>query len=295
MKILLPTDGSEYSEAAARFLLRLNLSSDDSISLLHVISEEPFQDSEDYYARRIKEVKFSIAPKILDNIKHILQSVPAKINAAILTGNPDTRIVDAAIDENVDLIVMGPKRVKGIQSHIVGSVTKAVSINSPKPVLVIKPSQEDISGAVKILLPTDGSEHARRAVEILLTIPFPETTEVTILHVITPAFYDIPEQYMLKMDAQMKADLEKLMNKEFRGSDDVIAQTAHYLRTRFPHVDSLTKIGDPSDEILQTAYEVKPDIIALGSKGMEGFRGVIGSISRYILSVASCSVLIGKS
>lgn len=295
MKILLPTDGSEYSEAAAKFLLRLNLSSHDEISILHVISDEPFQDREDYYYRKIREIKQFVAPKILDNTMNILKSVPAKIDTAIITGYPDTCIVDTAVTRNADLIVMGPKRVKGIQSRIVGSITKSVSINSPKPILVIKPLQEDIPDKLKILFPTDGSDYARKVGKILMLIPFHDTTEITILHVITPAFYDIPEQYMTKMDTGMKEDLKSLMDKEFRESDEVIAQTANYLHKRFPHCNSLTKIGDPTDEILQTAYELKPDIIALGSKGMGGFRGVIGSISRYILSVAECSVLIGKT
>jgi len=54
-------------------------------------------------------------------------------------------------------------------------------------------------------------------------------------------------------------------------------------------------MGDPSEEILNAANEIKADIIVVGSKGMKGFRGVVESLSRYILSVADCSVLIGKT
>lgn len=295
MKILFPTDGSEHSEAAAHFLLRLNLSSDDEITVLHVISDEPFQDSEDYYSRRIRDIKHLIAPKIVDNTMHILNSVPAKIDTGIMTGYPDTCIVHTAGELNVDLIVMGPKRVKGIQSRIVGSTTKSVSINSPKPVLVIKPPLQEVLKTMKILFPTDGSEYARKAGEILALLPFHDTTEITILHVITPAFYDIPEKFKTKMDTGMKEDVKSLMDKAVEDSEEIFAQTINYLNKRFSHFNSLTKVGDPTDEILQTAYELQPDIIAIGSKGMGGFRGIIGSISRYILSVAECSVLIGKT
>lgn len=294
MKILLPTDGSGYSEAAAKFLQRLRLSSDDEITILHVISEEPFQDGKDYYSKRSREFKLLIAPKILGNAMNILKAVPAKIDAVTVSGYPDTCIVDAAIERNSDLIVMGPKRVRGIQSHIVGSVTKAVSINSPKPVLVIKPYRGSSNGTMKILFPTDGSDHARKAGELLLAMPFDDTLEITVLHVITPAFYDIPEEYISKMDPAMKEELKNFIEKEFRFSDEVVARTTRHLYERFSRVDSIIKLGDPADEILQTAYELKPDIIALGSKGMGGFRGLIGSISRYILSVTECSVLIGK-
>lgn len=41
MKILLATDGSEYSESAAWFLTRLDLSPDDEITILHVVSWIP--------------------------------------------------------------------------------------------------------------------------------------------------------------------------------------------------------------------------------------------------------------
>ncbi|NOZ68981.1 MAG: universal stress protein, partial [Deferribacteres bacterium] len=41
MKILLATDGSEYSDEAARFLTRLDLSADDEIVVLHALSWTP--------------------------------------------------------------------------------------------------------------------------------------------------------------------------------------------------------------------------------------------------------------
>jgi len=295
MKILLPTDGSGYSEAAAQFLKRLNLSPNDEITILHVISDEPFQDSEDYYYARRKEIKQLIAPKILDSATNILKSVPAKINTVLMNGYPDKCIIEAAVDSNTDIIVMGPKRLKGIKSRIVGSVTKSVSIISPKPVLVIKPPQGESSNTIKILFTTDGSDYARKAGEILTLMPFHDNTEITILHVVTPAFYDIPDKFMTKIDASVREDLRRYSSVELEASQKIIAQTTEYLSNRFSNIDKLTKISDPSDEILHTANELKVDIIVVGSKGMGGFRGVVGSISRYILSVAECSVLIGKT
>lgn len=295
MKILLPTDGSAFSESAAHFLLRLNLSSRDEISILHVVSEDPLQDSDDYYSRRIREVKQFIAPKIIEHTLEILKPVQAKINSRVAEGYPDTCIIETAVKVDADLIIMGHKRVKGIRSHIVGSITKSVSINSPKPILVVKPPEVRTPDRVKILFPTDGSHYAQKVGELLTLIPFHDTTEITVLHVVTPALYDMPEQYMKKMDTGMKEDLKSLDDKGLRESEEVFVQTAKLLGGRFPHFERLTRSGDPTDEILQTSYDLKPDIIALGSKGMGGFRGVIGSISRYILSVAECSVLIGKA
>jgi len=295
MKILLPTDGSEYSETAAKFLKRLNLSENDEITILHVISEDPFQDKEDYYYARIKEIKQGIAPKILDSSMNILKSVPAKINRSLMNGYPAKCILDAAVNSNADIIVMGPKRLKDIKSRIIGSVTKSVSINSPKPVLVVKPSRADSSDKMKILFTTDGSDYARKAGETLSIIPFHDNTEITVLHVITPAFYDIPDRFMTKIDQNDREDLKNFSSQELRESQKIIAQIVEYLMKGFSNIRTLTRTGDPSDEILQTANELNADMIVVGSKGMGGFRGIVESLSRYILSAADCSVLIGKT
>jgi nucleotide-binding universal stress UspA family protein len=226
---------------------------------------------------------------------NIVKSLPAKINTALMNGYPDKCILDAAVTSDADIIIMGPKRLKGIKSRIIGSVTKSVSINSPKPVLVVKPSQADSSDKMKILFATDGSDYARKAGETLSIIPFHDNTEITVLHVITPAFYDVPDRFMTKMDQNDREDLKNFSSQEMRESQKIIAQMVEHLMKRFSNIRTLTRTGDPSDEILQTANELNADMIVVGSKGMGGFRGIVESLSRYILSAADCSVLIGKT
>lgn len=295
MKILLTTDGSEYSETATKFLTRLNLSANDEITILHVISDDPFEDKKDYYYSRIKKIKQLIAPKILDSAVNILKSTPAKINTELMNGYPDKCIVNAAVEANANIIIMGPKRMKGIRSRIVGSVTKSVSITSPKPVLVVKPPHRESSNKIKILFTTDGSDYATKAGETITLMPFHDNTEITIIHVITPAFYDIPDKFKIKIDAHVMEEMKRYNSIELEESQTIIEQATEYLSKKYSNINKLTNVGDPSDEILHTANALEVDIIVVGSKGMGGFRGVVGSISRYILSAADCSVLIGKT
>jgi nucleotide-binding universal stress UspA family protein len=295
MKILFTTDGSEHSESAARFLNRLRLSPLDEITILHVVSNDPFQDEGDYYYTKIREIRQMIAPNILDSARNILQLVPAKVSTMLMHGYPDECIVDAAVNSDTDIIIMGHKRLRGIQSRIVGSVTKSVSINSPKPALVIKPlRQESSSVNLKILLATDGSGNANMTAEFLTSLPFPADSEIVILHVVTPAFHGIPERFMTKLDATVTRDLNGYEPAESEKSKEILSNTTGIIQKRFLNIKTLTKSGDPADEILQTAIDLRTDIIVLGSKGMGGFKGVVGSASRYILSAADCSVLIGK-
>ena len=90
-------------------------------------------------------------------------------------------------------------------------------------------------------------------------------------------------------------EMKRYNSIELEESQTIIEQATEYLSKKYSNINKLTNVGDPSDEILHTANALEVDIIVVGSKGMGGFRGVVGSISRYILSAADCSVLIGKT
>ena len=68
MKVLLATDGSEYSEHAAKFLTRINWSNDDSITVFHAVYAVPFRQNEKFYFNTLKALKKEIAPRILDSV-----------------------------------------------------------------------------------------------------------------------------------------------------------------------------------------------------------------------------------
>ena len=53
--------------------------------------------------------------------------------------------------------------------------------------------------------------------------------------------------------------------------------------------------ADPVDAILDTAAEVKADLVVVGSKGMQGARRFIGSVPNSVAHAASCAVLIVKT
>jgi len=295
MKILLATDGSEYSEGAAKFLTQLNFSSDDEITILHVISWVPFKyDKESYYSS-LKQIKQEIGPKILDSAANILKPVRAKIVTKIVDGSPEKYIVNVAVDSDMDMIVMGARGLKGIKSLIIGSVTRSVTINSPKPVLAIKPQQHEESGKVKILFATDGSDSANETGRFLTKIPFHDDTEITIVNVIRTALADIPGKYVTEIGDRIKDVMEKAGSVELAESEKIINHAREYLSKRYTNINGLTKFGYRAIEILNTAETSKSDIIAVGCRGLKGIKGMMRSLSRNILNHSTCSVLIGKT
>ena len=295
MKILLATDGSEYSEKAAKFLTRFNFSPDDEIHIHHAISWFPIISEWEVLYDNIREIKEDVVPKILASTADILKSAKAGVSSSLTEDFPDKAIAEKAVETGADLIVMGARGLNIIESHIVGSITKAVANKSPRPVLVIKPPQWDKTGKIKILFSTDGSVHSDAVGKALLKIPFHDDTEITILNVVTPALSDIPERFAMEINDRIKNIVASAREKEFKESEKIMEKAQEYLSKKFSTVEELTKFGDPSLEIINAAEALGADIIAVGRSGTRGIRKRLGSISRYILNHSVCSVLVGKS
>lgn len=294
MKVLLATDGSAYSEGAARFLAGLRLSPEDEITVLHVVSWVPFNYDAESYQASFREIKKEIAPKILDLAIEILRPTGARISTAITDGSPERYIIEVAQKSGADMIVMGARGLKGLKTMIVGSVTKAVALNSAVPLLVTKLSPPR-TGGLRILFATDGSEYSVATGRFLSDIPFPEDTEVTVLNVVWSHFSDIPERFVMEVDDRIKEIMGGRRSAEIAESAKILDEAARVLGGRFGKVEVMSRIGEPSAETLKAAEALGVDVIAVGSSGKRGVKGVMGSISRNVLNHAACSVLVGKT
>jgi len=295
MRILLATDGSAYSEEAAKFLTCLNLTPEDEITVFHTVSWVPFLYDEESYCSALKEIKKEIAPKVLDAALEILKPVSAKVSAAIIDGSPEEYIVDIAAESDMDLIVMGARGIKGIKTVFLGSVTRAVAGRSAKPVLIVRAPIGERKCGMKILFATDGSEYSTATGAFLASIPFAEDTALTVLNVIWSEYSDIPERFSLEIDEAMKGLVAKARAIEFARSEKILQQATEQLKKSFKNINVLSHIGDPSDHILKTAEGFNTDLIVVGCRGLKGMKGFMGSVSRNIVNHAKCSVLIGKS
>lgn len=294
MKILFTTDGSEYSDGAARFLAQFNFAQTNEITVLHVVHGKPFPLSGDPNYAALMQIGQEIAPGIVDETAGLLKGLPAKVSTTITMGHPVDAILNVATQACSDLIVMGNRGMKAVGALVLGSVTRAVAINSPLSVLVIKPPQGKTDDQLKVLFATDGSECARETERVLSLIPFHPDTIVTALYVSLSTYMDIPDRFCPGLDERLKNIMTGMKEAETKHAEEVLEQARTRLHEKFRNVAVLIKNGDPSEQILQAKRETGSDVIALGSRGMCGVRGVLGSVTRNVLSHADCSVLVCK-
>ena len=294
MRILLSTDGSEYSDGAARFLTCFNFALTDEITVLHVIHGRPFPHGGDPNYAALMQIGKEIAPGIVDDTAGILKGLRANVSTVLQTGHPAEAILDVAAQSDYDLIVMGNRGMKAIGSLLLGSVTRAVAIKSPQSVLVVKPPQGKPDGPLKVLLATDGSECAREAENVISRIPFHPETSVTAVYVTLLTYMDIPDRFCAGMDERLRKIMAEMKEAEIKYAEKVLEQAKTRLIKKFRNVTSTIRNGDPSEQIIRTTRETQADVVALGSRGMRGMSGMLGSVARNVLAHAECSVMICK-
>ena len=133
MKILLPTDGSEYSANAAKVAGKIACKRNSEILVLHVVTDTGVGR---------KTWQNNGAESVISAILSILKDQGCdeeRIESIIEDGNAPDKIVEIAKQRNVDRIIMGTRGKSGFKK-IVGSVTEKVLQKSDVLVLVVPPN-----------------------------------------------------------------------------------------------------------------------------------------------------------
>lgn len=146
MKVLVATDGSEYSQRAlarlseflppstSEVLLALVMPSPDAGAL--GLIGPPYID----YATLADQMRTE-AQRILSSSAQILESQGLKPRQIFREGDPANEILDLARDEGVGLIVVGSHGRKGVRRFLLGSVSMRIVTHAPCSVLVVKHPQ----------------------------------------------------------------------------------------------------------------------------------------------------------
>jgi nucleotide-binding universal stress UspA family protein len=128
-KILLSTDGSEYSEGAIREAIKLAKKCSSKLTVLSVIDTNPEFDA---LAPQLMEKKEKEARQNLDTLQTRARQEGVDCDTIVHEGEePYKYIVDEAIKSKSTMIVMGRRGRTGLKRLMMGSVTARVISHAP--------------------------------------------------------------------------------------------------------------------------------------------------------------------
>jgi nucleotide-binding universal stress UspA family protein len=169
------------------------------------------------------------------------------------------------------LVIVGHRSLDALDRALLGSASSRVVVEAPCPVLVTKQPARPLR---RILLATDGSQPAKKALHFLTTEIAPAARsriEVLVCHVMP--YLRFPEVKAVG-EAVIRAAADKLLKAGFR-------------------VVEVPRLGNPAQELLTAASRHGADLIVVGPRGLgQVKRWFLGSVSTKLLQLADASVLV---
>lgn len=141
---------------------------------------------------------------------------------------------------------------------------------------------KDVSEVSEILVATDFSDTARTGARWALEIARHAKARVRLLHVLI-----LPHPWPHYAPAPPELD-ESLRE----GASDRLAEEAEALNAEGADVVTELRTGIPSQVILETIDDTKPDLVVMGTRGLSGLSHLLlGSTAERVVQKASCPVL----
>jgi len=266
-KLLLSTDGSEFSEGAVRESINLAKTCGSKLYTVSVIEVNP-----EFVALAPQVVeKFEKETRVhLESIKTRASNEGVDCEIIAHEGEePFQYIVDEAAKNNVEMIIMGRRGRIGLKRLMTGSVTARVIGYAPCKVLVV-PKAAKVTYK-NILVATDGSKYSEAASREAISIAKRTGSDLIVLSVAT-------KDENLPAAKRSVNEVKKIAEKEGI------------------RIEVLTTKGMPYEVIVKTAKEKDAGVIVVGSYGRTGIKRLLmGSVTARVIGHAECPVLVVKS
>ncbi len=305
--ILVPLDGSPFSEQALPLAISLARRADGALRLVYVhaplgsVYAEAAVTFDISLERELKHREKVYLDDLADRIR-ALGNVP--VQTVIAEGSVTPTIRAAVAGTEADLIVMTTHGRGPMGRFWLGSVADELVRESPVPLLLVRPKEEalDLDKEVairRVLLPLDGSALAEAMIEPAIALGGTTDAEYTLLRVIRPVLPPPRGAEGATLNARIHAMMTRIEEMQYairRDAQAYLDAVAQRLRERSLRIETRIAIeAQPAVAILQEAIPPVIDAIALETHGRHGLpRLFLGSVADKVIRGASVPVLVQR-
>jgi nucleotide-binding universal stress UspA family protein len=273
-KILLADSGTGHSQEMLKALMDIPSIKPASVTVLHVV---PPQSTSDVMTEKWEE-----GGKLLATAIQSLQLDPNHVTAMLRQGDPKTTVCEVAEEMNADLIIMGSRGLKRLESILENSVSQYVFQLSNRPMLLVK---DDIyvKKINRVMVAMDKSDAAKQCLKLALALVRDIKGGQLVLAHVSPKGTPSPA------------------NPE---TDPILASAVAEAKKMGVAYRCVSSSGKAGEEICRIAEESNVDLLVLGSpdrrpsiaKGLPDLDRLLGtSLSDYVRVYATCPVLLART
>lgn len=278
-KILLAVSGLGHAEEMLKNLKDLPSIQRAKVSVLHVV---PAQATAEAMTSKWEE-----GGKILASAIQNLNLDPAQVSSILRQGDPKDVVCQVADEMEADLIIMGSRGLKRLQSILSNSVSQYVFQLSARPMLLVK---DDIyvKKINRVMVAMDNSDASKNCLKLALFL-----------------VRDIKggQLILTNVNTDLRGKTGEL--SQVKAEDNpVLAAAIAEARKLGVEPRCIVSSGKPGEEICRLADELNVDLLLLGSpdrrpsiaKSFVDIDRLIGnSLSDYVRVNATCPVLLART
>lgn len=294
MRVLVPLDGSAFSEGALAMAARIARSTRGELHLVRVHSIAP------------TAVSPLAGPPYFDDGPHagLRASMEDRLDeladwwgsgltprTALLEGPVVPALIEYARRHDIDLIVSATHGRGGFSRALLGSVADELVRRSGLPVIALRPNappSETADRISRIMIPLDSSELAERVIQPATMLAHATGAEIALFYALTP-FY-------LTSGAREPAlrVARGMLERDRVAALLQLERIATTLRSRGLIVTiELSTHDDAAIAIVRQAVRAGADLIAMATHGRSGVRRIaLGAVGDRVLRSANVPVLL---
>ncbi|MEO0407706.1 MAG: universal stress protein [Cyanobacteria bacterium P01_A01_bin.135] len=276
-RILLADSGTGQTEEMLKFLRDSPLFQQAAITVLHVIAPQ--------VTAQAMTTQWKDGGEILARAIQNLDLDPSQSTAMLREGDPKDVVCRVAEEIDADLIIMGSRGLKRLESILQNSVSQYVFQLASRPMLLVK---DDI--------------YAKKVRRILVTLD-PDNTPDFVLEFALAAIQDISggELIFVRVDPDLKTVPSAPDIKPEK--DPILAPAVAAAQQRGVKYRCEAPVGKPGARICELAKDLDVDLLIIGSperrpsvaRGLPDLDRLLGqSLSDYVRVYAPCPVLLAR-
>jgi nucleotide-binding universal stress UspA family protein len=303
--ILVPLDGSAFSEHALPLAREVARRTGASLQLLHVIPPIPvIEAGGPLLGDADLTAQFQARGRAyLEELVRRLGGLGGAPAPVVLEGEVVGQIQEHATRAGADLVAMATHGRGLLARFWLGSVADELVRRLPLPLLLVRPRETapDLGHEPdlgRVLLPLDGSPLAERALEPAVALGG-DAAAYTLLRVVKPALLPAyaPEGCPIGREVEgLLNQIEALQKRLLADAEGYLAGVAGRLRERGLQVQTRVVVEEqPAVAILREAADGRAGLIALATHGRHGLaRLFLGSVADKVVRGATVPVLVHR-
>ncbi len=276
-KILLAVSGLGHAEEMLKTLKEVPAIGQAEVTVLHVV---PAQAS-----AQVMTNKWEEGGKILGSAIETVNLDANKVTAILRQGDPKDVVCQVADEVNADLIIMGSRGLKRLQSILANSVSQYVFQLSSRPMLLVK-DDIYIKKIKRVMVAIDGSEATQQCLQLALYL-----------------VRDIKggQLILANVDKNASKSGEVAPSAE---KNPVLAPAIAEAKKQGVQPRAIASSGKPGEEICRLAQAEDVDLLIIGSPDrrpsiaksfVDIDRLISSSLSDYVRVNATCPVLLART